>query len=155
MKKPNNEKCIGHRIASAQPHGTYRKRVAKLLRRRIERTIMDVFGVDHFGFEAEKELGAQMKNCVIASQTGRRPCRLDQINADSKQSWYRLARNQINQGIVHRSECSIMSRQREENNCVMEQELDKDAVYHRSYSTQTANTLPKRLLKVLDTSNQE
>ena len=56
---------------------------------------MDVVGVDHFGFEAEKELGAQMKNCVIASQTGRRLCRLDQINADSKQSWYRLARNQI------------------------------------------------------------
>ena len=29
----------------------------------------------------------------------------------------------------------------------MEQELDKDAVCHRSYSTYTANTLPRKLLK--------
>jgi len=46
-----------------------------------------------------------MKNCVFASQTGSRPRKLDQINTDHKRSWYRLARKQINQKTVHRSEC--------------------------------------------------
>lgn len=88
-----------------------------------------------------------MKNCMMASQSGRKPCKPDQINADPKPSWYRPARKQINQEIVHISECSFTSGQRGDNNCVLEQELDKDAVCHRSHSTYTANTLPRKLLK--------
>jgi len=37
-----------------QSHPTYRIRVASLLRRRIERTIVDVLGGDHFGFGSGK-----------------------------------------------------------------------------------------------------
>jgi hypothetical protein len=56
-------------------------------------------------------------------------------------------KKQINQAIARKSECQIKSGQREDNNCVLEQKLDKDAVCHRSYSNYTANTLPRRLLK--------
>jgi len=34
----------------------------------------------------------------------RRPCKLDQINADRKEHWYRLARKKIDQQIVYGSE---------------------------------------------------
>lgn len=47
--------------------------------------------------EEGKELVVQMKNCVIAPQTGRRSRKLNQINADPKRSWHRLTRKQINQ----------------------------------------------------------
>jgi hypothetical protein len=34
----------------------------------------------------------------------------------------------------------------------LEEELDKDAVCHHFYSTYTVNTSPRKLLKVLETS---
>jgi len=43
-----------HWSSHSQSHRTGRKRVASVLRRRIERTTVDVLGGDHFGFRRGK-----------------------------------------------------------------------------------------------------
>jgi len=48
-----------------------------------------------------------MKNCVCLLHRlaeGIRPCKLDQINADPKENWHRLARKKIDWQIVHGAE---------------------------------------------------
>ena len=56
--KPQATKCSDHRTISLIAHTA--KRVAKILRRRIEKKIEDVLGEDQFGFIRGKELGMQL-----------------------------------------------------------------------------------------------
>ena len=52
MKKPQATKCSDHCTCSLIAHTA--KVVAKILRRRVERKIEDVFGEDQFGFRRRK-----------------------------------------------------------------------------------------------------
>ena len=104
-KKTQATKCSKHRTISLIAHTA--KILAKTLRRRIERKFEDVLGEDQFDFRrgkgsrdaigmmriiAERNLAMDEKMCIffIDWQTGR-PCKLNQINAEPKDSWYRLA----------------------------------------------------------------
>ena len=87
---------------------------ARILRS-IERKAKDVLG-GQFGFRRGKgtrdAIGMQkiiLKGkfrhrrgivCVL-----HRPCNMDQINVDPKRNWYRWARKNTDQEIVHGSEC--------------------------------------------------
>jgi hypothetical protein len=74
------------------------------------------------------------------------------MNADPQGSWYRSARMKIDQKIVHGAEFKIKLHQEEKRIRRWEDELDKNAVCRRLYSTCTANTLPRRLFKGLETA---
>ena len=107
-KNTKAAKCSDYRTVSLIPHTA--KIIAKILRRKIEKKIEDVLGEDQFGFRRGKgtrDAIGMMR--IITERTleedevcllrrlaeGIRPCKLDQINADPKENWHRLARKKI------------------------------------------------------------
>ena len=99
-------KCSDYRTISLIAHTA--KITAKILRGRIEKKIEGVLGEEQFGFRRGKGIRDAIEMmriiavwtseideelCVLAE--GIRPCKLDQINADPKENWHRLARKKI------------------------------------------------------------
>jgi hypothetical protein len=97
-KKPKAIKCSDHRTISIIAHAA--KIVARILRRRIERKTEDTLGEDQFGFRRGKETRDAVGMLRIISERTLvideelRSC-LDQIIADPKGNWNRLARRRL------------------------------------------------------------
>ena len=108
-KKTKATKCSDYRTISLIAHTA--KKIAKILKRKIEKKIEAVLGEDQFGFRtgkrtrdaigmmritAERTLEIVEELCLFHRLAeGIRPCKLDQINADPKENWHRLARMKI------------------------------------------------------------
>jgi hypothetical protein len=76
---------------------------------------------------------------------------MDQINADPKENWYRLAREKTDQQIVHASVLKYFLTKQE----IRSVKTDKDLACHRFHSTYTANTSPTNVLNGLKVSEHE
>ena len=99
------------RLSHNRPFAYAAKIIAKIFRRKFEKKIEDVLGEDQFGFRRGKGTRNAIGNMrIIAERTleideelsllhrlaeGNRPCKLDQINADPKENWHRLARKKF------------------------------------------------------------
>jgi hypothetical protein len=112
------------------------KTVWGILGRRFERKIEDVLVEDQFGFRRGKGTGDAMLMLNAASNIktnfghrsrivrllhrlvkGILPCKLEQVNVDTKGNWYRLASKKADQQIVHESEFGSTTGPRGDKKC--------------------------------------
>jgi len=70
-------------------------------------------------------------------------------------NWYRLARKKFDQQIVHGLVSETTCKAGETRNVKTGRGIRQGRCYRRLYSIGTANTLPRKLLKGLDTSEFE
>jgi hypothetical protein len=130
---------------------------AKIIRRRIERKIEDILGEDNFGFRRGKGTrGAIGMMRIIAERTLEIDeelcvCFIDWQKAFDRVNWTKLMQVLKGTGIDWR-ERRLISKlhgsdwtEGRQEVCRLEEEFDKDAVYHQFCSTCTVNTLPKKL----------
>jgi hypothetical protein len=120
-KEPKAAKCSDHHKISLIAH--IAKTVAVIFGRRFERKMEDVLGEDQFGFRRGKGTGDVMlmlnAESNIRANFGHRsrivrllhrlakgilPCKLEQVNVDTKGNWYRLVSKKDIQQIVRGSE---------------------------------------------------
>jgi hypothetical protein len=114
-KKYKPTKCSDHRTIRLIAHTA--NIVARRLRTGIERKTEVALGEDQFAFRSGKGIREAIGMLRIISERnldmlhrlaeGILPCQLDQINADPKENWDRLARKKIDHQIVHGTECQI------------------------------------------------
>jgi len=80
---------------------------------------------------------------------------MSQINRDTEGEWYRQAQKKIDQLSVHGWKCWSRTGPSGREEWRLGEELDKNGVFYRLYSTCTANALPRKLLKSLETWEEE
>jgi hypothetical protein len=162
-KKHKGRKCSDHRTISLITHTE--KLVARVLKRRIERNTEDALGEDQFGFRREKGTTDAIgmlriiseRNLVIDEELC--ACFIDWQKAFDRINWTKLMQILKGTGIDWRERRLISKLYMEQSVKVrLDQgetrslELDKVAVCRRFCSTCTASTLPRKLLKGLETS---
>jgi len=80
------------------------------------------------------------------------PCKLDQINADPQRNWYWLAWKEIDQQIIHVSECEIKSGPGETRSMKTRRGVRQGCCLSPILFQFHRNALPRKPLKGLETS---
>jgi hypothetical protein len=162
LKKPKARKCTYHHTISLTAHAA--KVVASVIRRRSEKKIEDVLGEDQFGFRKGKRTrdAAGMLR-IITKQTLNIGEEIDWQKSFDRVKWTKLMEILKKTGIDWDERRLISKLYMDQSVKVrlgqgvkrvsrLKEKLHKDAVFHHFCSTYIVNMLPRKLLKVLETS---
>jgi hypothetical protein len=165
--KPQATKFIDHRTISLTAHTA--KIVAKILRKRIDRRIEEVLGEDQFGFRRGKGTKDVIGMLRIISEGTLEidaelcVCFIDWQKAFDRVNWTKLMQilkvtdidcheRRLISNLYMTQSVKLRLNRGETRSVRIEEELDKDALYHQLCSTCTANVSPSKLWNVLEIS---